>query len=77
MKRIILALVEVMCVSTLYSQERFTIGKLTYEVIDSNMVSVVDCHRSAREINIPSTVLLDRKYRRPVRPAPEYENRSE
>ena len=56
MKRIILALAAIICVSSLYSQERFTIGNLTYKVSWLKKVTVKDCNDTATEVNIPATV---------------------
>ena len=61
MKRIILSIVAVVCVNIGLSQERFTIGDLTYEVIDSNRVEVDRCSISATAVVIPDSVQLDGK----------------
>ena len=58
MKRIILSIVAVVCVNIGLSQERFTIGDLTYEVIDSNRVEVDRCSTSATAVVIPDSVQL-------------------
>ena len=64
MKRIILALVGVICVSSLYSQERFTIGELTYEVIRKREVKVYKCNQKTTEVDIPAQVRhKKRKYK--------------
>ena len=64
MKRIILALVGVICVSSLYSQERFTIGNLTYEVIRKREVKVYKCNQKTTEVDIPAQVRhKKRKYK--------------
>ena len=61
MKRIILSIVAVVCVNIGLAQERFIIGDLTYEVIDSNRVEVSECDTSATAVVIPESVTIEEK----------------
>ena len=57
MKRVIFILFAVMFGGTLTAQNQFTIGDLTYEVLNGgNSVEVHDCDTSATSVDIPSTV---------------------
>ena len=57
MKRVIFILFAVLFGGTLTAQNRFTIGDLTYEVLNGgNSVEVHDCDTSATSVDIPSTV---------------------
>ena len=57
MKRVIFILFAIMFGGTLTAQNRFTIGDLTYEVLNGgNSVEVHDCDTSATSVDIPSTV---------------------
>ena len=61
MKRLFLLLFTIICTAVCLAQERFTIGDLTYEVIDSNRVEVDRCSISATAVVIPDSVQLDGK----------------
>ena len=61
MKRIILSIVAVVCVNIGLAQERFTIGDLTYEVIDSNRVEVSECDDYSTAVVIPEKVTIKGK----------------
>ncbi len=61
MKRLFLLLFTIICTTVCLAQERFTIGDLTYEVIDSNRVEVDRCSISATAVVIPDSVQLDGK----------------
>ena len=57
MKRMIFILLAVLFGGTLTAQNQFTIGDLTYEVLNGgNSVEVHDCDISATSVDIPSTV---------------------
>lgn len=57
MKRVIFILLAVMFGGTLTAQNQFTIGDLTYEVLNGgNSVEVHYCDTSATSVDIPSTV---------------------
>ena len=57
MKRVIFILFAVLFGGTLTAQNQFTIGDLTYEVLNGgNSVEVHDCDTSATSVDIPSTV---------------------
>ena len=57
MKRVIFILFAVLFGGTLTAQNRFTIGDLTYEVLNGgNSVEVHDCDTSATSVDIPTTV---------------------
>ena len=57
MKRVIFILFAVLFGETITAQNRFTIGDLTYEVLNGgNSVEVHDCDTSATSVDIPTTV---------------------
>ncbi len=56
MKKIALFVCTVLCVNVLMAQVQFVIGDLTYSVINSNEVEVVNCVDTIDAVNIPATV---------------------
>lgn len=56
MKKIALFVCTVLCVNVLMAQVQFMVGDLTYSVINSNEVEVVNCVDTIDAVNIPATV---------------------
>ena len=56
MKKIVLFICTLICTNLLMAQTRFTIGSITYEVIDSNEVKIYDYSGTDSVLVIPDTV---------------------